>query len=196
MTESARSRKYVYEEPYFRETDRKERRRILEALAETEGESERIRIRRFLLEKRYDVKNGNDVDYFIRGWVEMGSIRESGLFPGMKKTGVKRAEEVLSLWQAEAVCAMGEAAETELAGELYNMARLYIELCMRDKVYGSVLWGIGHIKEEKLTARIASEFRRLSSGIPGRLGMEREFSLFREAAEQAFSDCFPESSML
>lgn len=196
MTTTQKERRAVSEEPFCRETERKKRRELLQLIVQDQGEDTLSTLRRAYMDRRYSVQNGNDVDYFIRGWVELSAIRENGLFPGRKKAAAKRAKEALAWWHPELAAENGAAGELALFGELYNMTRLYIRLCGQDRTYGSVLWGFGHVSGEKLTSKIASEVRRLTCTLPEWLGMQEEFGLFSEAASLAFRDYFPEAEEL
>ena len=195
MVTSIKDRQQVYSDLFYRETDRSKRREMQARLVEEEGTTEKSECRKRLMDVRYDKKDGNDIDYFIRGWVELSCIRDKGLFPGRKKAGARTAAEALKLWHQEEMLAKGREGELALCGELYNLTKFYIQLCKKDKVYGSVLWGIGHISEEKLAGKIASEIKRVTETIPEWLEMGDEFTLFKEAALRAYQDYFPETGV-
>ncbi|WP_130838430.1 DUF6553 family protein [Lachnoclostridium sp. Marseille-P6806] len=166
---------------FYDVTDRSGRRELLARITALEGETEENVLRRNVMERRYDVKNGAEVDYFIRGWMLLGSLRSR--FWGVRAMR-RDAAEVLACWQMDR--AESEPGRSVISGELYNMTRLYIELCGRDRVYNSLLWGFGTISDRRRGDKIAEEIVRQTETIPKRLSMETEFALFREAAQAAW----------
>lgn len=172
---------------FYDVTDRSRRRELLAQIVAIEGETEENALRRSVMEQRYDVRDGCEVDYFIRGWMLLGALR-SRLW-GVRSMR-RDAAEVLACWQMDK--AGSEPGRSVISGELYNMTRLYIELCGRDRVYNSLLWGFGTISDRRRGDKIAEEIVRQTETIPGKLGMEAEFALFREAAQSAWRKLSPE----
>lgn len=177
---------------YRNETDRGNRKELLDWAEKNDSiPVDELSLRRRLWESRYDMKKGQQIDYFIRGWVRLNALREAARSARMKEKERKEIEGILSDWQYALCSEYGKTGERVLYDELYNTARLYIELCEQDRRYNAVALGVGHIKEEKRIEKIAAEFRVMLSDIPQRLGRGQEFALFVKAASDAFCDRYP-----
>lgn len=176
---------------FYETTERGRRREILDRMIQLEGETEENLLRRSIMDGRYAEKNGQELDYFIRGWMILTSLRSQ--FWG-KRSMRKDAREALECWQMDR--AADETGRRAIGGELYNMTRLYIELCGSDRNYNSYLWGLGRISEERRNSKIEEELVRQTETIPEKLGMREEFALFRESAQRAYNDMFPSREKL
>lgn len=182
---------------FRRETDRNRRREILDQ-AEKDSllSPEEAAFRRKILDARYDRKKDQLLDYYIRGWTKLNLLQKPSAGPGSKRRDAKDVRQVFADWQVDFCGRHGEMGRAALFDELYNMARLYIQLCEEDRRYNSVVLGFGRMKQETRTEKIASEFRAIMYDVPRRLNMEDDFSMFREAAKAAFGDCYPEQKEL
>ncbi|MCR5487552.1 MAG: hypothetical protein K6F35_08460 [Lachnospiraceae bacterium] len=179
---------------YRRETDRNRRKEILNRVGEDQGETEEYLIRKELYDARYHKQNGQDVDHFIRGWIDLQSLKRRVYLPGEKKRIRKELDGILQCWQFPLCRKHGEAGEKALYDELFNLTYFYMELCERDKMYNAVLLGLGHITDERRTDKIAAEIREMTVQIPEKLEIQEEFSPFIKAARDAFLARFPAES--
>ena len=179
------------------ETDRVRRRAILQK-AQSEGllSLEEAKLRSTILDARYDQIKDQKIDYFIRGFTRLSSLRGKETKGRMRRMEEKIMQQVLEDWQYERIQDNGAAGREIWYDELYNMSRLYIELCETDKRYNSVLLGFGKIKEDTRVGKIAAEFSEMLYVIPERFGKTQELSVFVKAAAAAFSDKFPEHAGL
>ena len=80
--------------------------------------------------------------------------------------------------------------------EFFNMAKLYMQLCEDDKTYGSVLLGLGHMKKEKLIAKIARDIFKAAYEIPLRYEMDQELAAFSRAATDAYYEIYDRQKIL
>ncbi len=71
------------------------------------------------------------------------------------------------------------------------MTLLYIELCRRDKTYNSVLWGLGHIAEDKQVQKIINEIYEVAESIPAKIEAKEELEPFSKAALDALRYVYP-----
>ena len=175
---------------YMRETDSLKRAKILQAAIAEEGMLPENELRSKILEARHPLQDGRPIDCFIRGLMHLkfmdgGSM---GLF-GNKRIE-KEKQKVYEDWQIDLVKSYGEVGEEVLYQELFNMAKLYIELCHDDSAYRSVFFGLGRMKEDKLTAKIANEFYKLGYAIPARFDMQEELRPFTRGLTDAFCEIF------
>ncbi len=179
---------------YKRETDRNRRRSILDRVIGEYPDSKEAEIRQKLWDARYDKKNGYDIDYFIRGFVNLQSLKRRIYLPGEKKRMRKEIEGIKKDWQYDLCATYGEAGENALHDELYNMTLLYIELCKKDKVYNSLLWGLGHISQTKQAKKIVEEIYEVAEDIPAKIEASDDFRPFTKAALDALRSVYPEET--
>ncbi len=176
---------------YKRETDRERRLAILQREEGAHGHEEEYEIRKKLHEARYDRIKGQDVDYFIRGYVDLQALKRRVFLPGEKKRIRREIQSVKALWQFPLCEEYGETGRQALYDELYNMILFYMELCERDKMFNAILLGLGHISHEKRVDKIAEEIREMTGTIPERIGVQEELRIFTEAAADAFRAKYP-----
>lgn len=175
-------------ERYMRELDRSRRKEILDQAISEEGDAPDNELREKLLQERYGKLNSQDVDYFIRGWMSLYYVHTTSKgFFGRKKIEKEKAS-VLSDWKVELAGEYGEIGEEVLYEELFNMTLLYFHLCETDKNYGSILLGLGHMKNETLISKIAGEVYRLAYETPQVMNAEKELAVFTRAATDAFCE--------
>ena len=176
---------------YKKETDRNRRKLILEREKEEHSGEPEFEIREKLWNARYDRKNGQDIDYGIRGWVNLQSAKRRVHLPGELKRLRREIDGVKSDWQFPLCSEYGEAGEKALYDELFNITLFYFDLCERDKTYNSVVLGLGHISDERRAAKIAKEIREITVVIPEQLKITEELEPFIKAAREAFIYKFP-----
>ena len=180
-------------EKYYREIDKKERKRILEQGIEEDGMTMENELRKKLWEIRYGrrEKETVEVDHYIRGWMSMYYLKRALRSMFRKKNLQKSKEEISSDWGMDAIQEYGEAGERVFYQELCNMTRLYLTLCAEDKTYSSVLLGIGRMKNASLIAKMAREVFTLAYEIPRQSEMEDTFRIFTKAATDTFYEMYP-----
>ena len=176
---------------YRRETDRARRRDILDRVREEYPEDKGVEVRQKLWDSRYDNKNGYDVDYYIRGFINLQSLKRRIYLPGEKRRLRREIESIRKDWQFAECLSYGETGANALYDELFNMTLLYIELCRRDKTYNSVLWGLGHISEDKQTQKIINEIKEIAEAIPAKVEAKEELEPFSKAAMDALRSAYP-----
>ena len=184
---------WIYE--YRRETNRTKRYDILTGVEKEHPEDDSIEIRKKLWNARYDKKNGYDVDYFIRGFITLQSMKRRIYLPGEKKRLKKEIASIKKDWQFELCGSFGENGKSALYDELYNMTLLYIGLCRKDKTYNSVLWGLGHISESKQTGKIIEEICETAQDIPEKFDAVKELEPFTKAAMDALRFSYPNETV-
>ena len=178
---------------YKRETDR-ERRKAIRGRGEAEqgeGASEELALRKKLWEARYDERNGQKLDHFVRGWIELQALKRRILLPGEKKRIRKEIENIKACWQFPLCAEYGEIGAAALADELFNLTLFYMEICERDKMYNAVLLGLGHISDERRVDKIAGEIADMTVKIPERVDAAEELEPFIRSAREAFCYRYP-----
>ncbi|MEE0955778.1 MAG: DUF6553 family protein [Eubacterium sp.] len=175
-----------WEVQYMYQIDRKERARLLKEGIKEEGMTPENVLRQKLFEARYKTGKEGDIDTFIGGWMKLYFMRNAtkGLF--VKRKVEKQKQEIMEDWQFSLAEQYGEAGEKILYQELFNAAKVYLSLCRKDKNYGSVFIGMGHMKEDKLVEKIASDIYLMAYKIPKETDTVRDFEVFTRAARDAF----------
>ena len=183
-----------WEREYYKELKREKRKEILEAAIAEEGMSPENELRTKLLELRYGKKidRSNSIDYFIRGWMTLRFLSTNSGTLFFKKKAKRELGNVRKDWQFDLAEEYGETGQKVLYQELCNMTRVYLDLCQKDRNYGSILFGIGKIKEESLVNKIAKDIYTIAYEIPQMAGLEEELKLFTDAATRTLTDMFPE----
>lgn len=181
----------LWVEQYINELDKDDRLGILEKAIEEEGLTGENALRKQFLELRYEknAKSGLDIDHFIRGWMGLAYLRNeksNGVFA--RKRIEKEKERIRQDFRTDLEQANGEIGTEVIYGEFYNVAKLYMHLCMEDRTYGAVLLGLGRMKPSKLLMKIALDFFLVGYELPEALGMEEELQTFRRAITDAFCD--------
>lgn len=179
---------------YKRETDRARRKAILEREEPEHGSSPEYEIRKKLWEGRYDKKDGMDIDYGIRGWVNLQYTKRRVYLPGEQKRLRKELEGIKKDWQFPLCEEYGETGEKALYDELFNIALYYFDICERDKTYNAVVLGLGHISDERRVSKILREVKELTEVIPESLKGKEEIKVFINAARDAFRYRYPDEA--
>ncbi len=185
-------------ELYFETTNKEERAEILSRIKETEGDSDFVKICEELYDSRYisKEKNVTNIDYGIRGWVNIKFLPEVARGWFTKKKLDTRVREILDD-MGYSVCEKYGALGREIwFKELCNVVRLYIELCHTDKSYSTIIFGIGKMKKERLTSKICADLVTITYSIPREIGMLDKFEQLAEAAKTAFVEKYPKEAML
>ena len=185
-----------WEREYYRELKRDKRKAILEAAIAEEGMSPENELRTKLLESRYgrQLEKGQSVDYFIRGWMTLRFLLNSSKSFMFKKKARKELDNVKKDWKFDLAAEYGEAGQKVLYQELCNLTRVYLDLCQKDRNYGSILFGLGRVKEETLMSKIGRDIYSVAYEIPQLIGAEEELKLFTDAATRTLTEVFPEIS--
>lgn len=186
------------EEQYYHELDRGRRKSLLEQAAAGEGNTPELKLRQKIWELRY-IPRGKDsgsVDYYIRGWMGMTYLRQSSRSGFGLRRNEKEIRKIREDWNMEFLLSQGGLGERILYQELYNMIRLYLHLCMTDRTYGSTIFGLMHLDQQKLLRKIAQDVYSVAFDLPARLQMDQEFRILRLAAADAFGDQYPDQRSL
>lgn len=176
---------YDWPENYYMETDPEKRKAILEArmaqkIAEEEEDNS---LRLELWEHRYEVmRNGKIKDTFIGAWMDLMLMKD--------QSGAKFGKRGLRKQAMKAIDALCLEREdhygTEiLLAELKHTALLYACASLTDRQYGSVIFGFGKMKKEKINAKIVADMQAVAIDVPHNLELIKETALLREAISQA-----------
>ena len=184
-------------ESFYGVKDPEKRKEALTARIAEGKEPEENQLRMELWERRYGgkEKNSGEIDYFIRAWMSLRYIygnRKSFFYGRKMKRDLAQVRADLCLeWGEEP----GSLKEQLLYDELFHMGNCYIDLCLSDKSYSSVLMGMGQMKDTTLHNKIGQEIRETLYELPREAKMEREFRVLTQAVTDCYNEKFPNSSV-
>lgn len=195
--EKMRKAKMDLNEMYYTNVDAKERKEILGRIIERDGETEETKIMQAFYDHRYlsREKNVTQIDYAIRGWVNISFLAEMHRSRFSRKKIPKKMEEILKDLGKNVAEEYGTLGEELWYKELRNLCRVYIHLCQTDKAYSSILFGIGHMKKEKLTRKICFDMVNISHTIPREIETDK-FDVLARAAREVFYEVYPDAGNL
>ena len=167
---------YDWPESYYMEVDAGRRLSLLEEHLNQEESDTINSLRMELWQMRYQpLKKGNEYkDNFMAGLVQWLMLTIDAARPFSKKRARKEAGQVLvQLGLTSEEHFTRELLETEMK----HLFLVYAATCLEDRQYGSLLFGFGRIKKDKVEKKIAEDIRKVGFSLPDLLDMHTEFSV-------------------
>ena len=144
---------------------------------------------RTMLEKRY--KQGEKpADTYLRFWLTCslaGNSIHDGEIPDRDMEDIRKMAEDLGF--ADVIAEHRDL----LYQEFYQTAILYINLSLTDKRYGSVVFGLGKLSDEKLIRKICEDTYRTGYIVP-EIVRFAGYEVWEEALKAACTDFFPQGA--
>lgn len=133
-------------------------------------------------------------DRYIGVWLDMlySATNGGGWFAQRRLT--KELTRNLTLLGADIAAESPQAAQA-FYEELCAAMRFYIYTCTKDGKYGSQLFGMMPMGEERVTSKIAEEIVRVAQELPRQAGLYAEYAVLYRAAKAAFEAAFPEEML-
>ena len=191
---SVETKMLSWPECLYREKDAAERLALLAEAERQNLQPEETKLRRYLLDHRYQKGSKDKVipDNFMRVWLEVSfgyeSIRK-GKVPLRLEKSISREMKKCGLLDYE----FGELGEQILYHELYHMAVLYINLCLEDKQYRSLILGIGHMSDDKLSKKIARDMVKTGYLVPEAVKFPH-YEVWERAVMDAYEGFYPDNA--
>lgn len=177
---------------YYRESDPKKRKALLEQEIEAGTEPEANQIRKEIWEARYSEMDAVTMaDGYLRFWMAMEYNRKAANKLFGVKSAVKEIRKELASVKFLEFQQKSELHRELLYRECCHLVKLYIDLCKSDRSYNSMLAGIITIKKEDVIAKIKKDIYETAVRLPKDLGMEEELSLLTKAAREIYELYFP-----
>ncbi|MDO4622699.1 MAG: hypothetical protein Q4B22_07080 [Eubacteriales bacterium] len=181
-------------ERYMREVKTKRRKALLEQGIAEDGMSPDNELRKKLFDARYGKAADQEVDYFIRGWLDLLYVKEASRSVFAKAKLDKIHRNVQKDWKISMIDEYGAIGREVYYEELFQLMQVYIHLCKEDKTYNSVVLGLGRIKEDQLIGKISNDL--LLGAVDAAKAMKAEeeplFVMLKAAAKDAFCEAFPD----
>ncbi len=192
----------AFYEDYYAQTDADKRKKLLDdmdfstenPMEGSQQEQPAYQLIRTLWQMRYvDPKSGRRVDLFLWEILELICLYGNARF--LKKSTQKDARKALKALGVQEAEKYGREGEEILYQELCNAVRLYLHTC-ESKSYHKRLFGLSEMKEPEWQKKVSKDIWRLSTGVPRRLDMTREFSVLSKAAKDEFCRQFENGEAL
>ena len=166
---------------YYRETEPKKRKQLLDQAIASGEDQEANEIRREIYEARY--KN---------------TTNDGGIAAGHKIFGPGKAQkEILKELddvKFREIRAKSPLHEELLYRECKHLVKFYMTLCAQDKNYNSILCGLITIKKESSEAKMKRDIYETAIRLPKDLNLEEELALVTKAAHEVYGQEYPEES--
>lgn len=179
---------------YYREKDAMKRKELLEQSIAAGEEPEANAIRQEIWNVRYQERTDNGsgrADGFIGLWMvmEFNKGAHNKLFGA--RGAVKEIRRKLDQLKFAELCAKSSLHEELMYRECCHMVRVYIELCQKDKSYGSTLFGVMSLGDERVKNKLRLDLEETGIQLPEGIGMTEELSLIMRAVREMYQIYFP-----
>ena len=178
---------------YYRETEPKKRKQLLDQAIASGEDQEANEIRREIYEARYKntTNDGGIADGYLKFWMALEFNRNAGhkIFgPGKaQKEILKELDDV----KFREIRAKSPLHEELLYRECCHMVKTYMELSESDKAYNSTLFGIMKMSSERAKDKLKADIYDTAVVLPQTLKMEEELGIVTRAAREMYELHFP-----
>ena len=179
---------------YYRESDPMKRKQLLDQSIAAGEEPEDNQIRQELWEARYHERErtGRLPTVFLKLWMAMEFNRNSGnrWFTGSKGARKEIGRELAAVKFHE-LREKSDLHEQLLYRECCHMVDLYMNLCVTDKSYNTIICGIITISKDSAKAKLQKDIYETAVRLPKDLGMTEELDMITKAAREIYELQFP-----
>lgn len=168
---------------YYEIEDAELREKLLLARLEANADDPADQRRLMLFQKRYPKSRLGQPrkDGFVAAW--MGLLIEGRL--GTNFLNRKKQAKEIRRCLTE-LCVLEEPFDAVLEEEWRQFAALWIRTCIGDHSYGSTVFGLFRLGDERIGKKIAAEIHEVTALIPARFGLEAELRDFRRVMEESY----------
>ena len=187
----------VWQKEYYKEPHPVKRRRLLEMGIQEEGETPENLVRRELYGVRYakpsDVDKKVPADSFLALWMALEYNKEvgGGLFGYDIRRAQKEIRKKLDDARIREYIDKGGDYERLMREELCHMVRVYMNLSLTDRSYGSTLFGLMKMGEDNLKDKLREDVRSIAFFLPKKVQLEEEMAPIGKAIETVYEEFFP-----
>ena len=181
---------------YYRETEPKKRKQLLDQAIASGEDQEANEIRREIYEARYKntTNDGGIADGYLKFWMALEFKRNAGhkiLGPGKAQNEILKELDDVKFREIRAKSPLHEEL---LYRECKHLVKFYMTLCAQDKNYNSILCGLITIKKESSEAKMKRDIYETAIRLPKDLNLEEELALVTKAAHEVYGQEYPEES--
>lgn len=181
---------------YYCEIEPEKRLSILESCIQNGDDSEENKLRKEVFELRYQCsKKGRQViyaDMFLAFWTGMQFYQEALEKPRKvkwAKKGIIKEMERIHFREFEAKSKLHQKL---LYWEMRHLVRVYVSSCKSDRMYSKMMCGFGNMNENYVMEKIKCDIHKTVIELPKLLDLEKELSVFIQAAKDEYYECFAE----
>ena len=180
---------------YYREHDPMKRKQFLDQSIAAGEDEEANAIRKELWEIRYGSPSAGDPNTRADGYLALWMALEYNKDAGGRFFGAKSArKEIVKNLEKMKFKEIQEKSELHrelLYRECCHMVKIYMEICEKDKSYGSTLCGIVPMGEKNVKNKIQKDVYETAVVLPGNINMQEELDIITRAAREAYEAHFP-----
>ena len=175
---------------FYDEMDAAARKDMLEEAIRQELDPENDSARKQIFEARYEKKERSGVmpDRYLQ------LVLECIYAANQKRGSAKNAKKILKMMEdlGMTAAASGDSALREaLRAEIRHAVRLYITICRQDRHYSSIVFGLGRMSEESVTAKIRSDIEKIAHGVDEAEDESGAAEIWRDTALAASEQMLP-----
>ena len=119
-------------------------------------------------------KNPVIVDRYMYSWMNILIAGRTGIHFWNRKAVKKELEKLLDVFVPDGGAEAGEELSRLRRREIECFALLWIESCVKDKSYGSTVFGMIRMSDESLSRKMAEEIGEVLLFIPAAVGLEEK----------------------
>ena len=178
---------------YYRETEPKKRKELLEQAIASGEDQEANEIRKEIWEARYRgaTNDGGLADGYLKFWMALEFNRNTGHKVFGSGRAQKEIRNELDDVKFREIRAKSPLHEELLYRECRHLVRFYMNLCEKDKNYNSILCGLVTIKKDSAKAKLQRDIYETAIRLPQELGLENELDILTKAAREMYELQFP-----
>ncbi len=179
---------------YYREIDGMKRKELLEQSIAAGEDPEANAIRQEIWNVRYQDRTDNGVgraDGFIGLWMILEFNRGANNKLFGKGSACKQIRKQMDKLKFQELCKKSALYEELMYRECCHTVRVYIELCQKDKSYGSALFGVMSLGDERVKNKLRADLKETGIDLPEGLGMAEELRLMVKAVREMYQTYFP-----
>ncbi len=183
-------------EEYYRETDPEKRKALLDKMI-AEDNSEENQKRLELFDARYFYPKGQGrkkhlADSYMGVLMDMKVTADNNKMVVGSRSLKRLVQKFYKTLQIQKFSEEGDLSRQLLYMEFYHMMSIYLESSLVDKHYGSTLMHLVKISEENVQKKLIKDFYEIAWLLPHLTDMTEEFSLWTQAAYDAFCEVLPD----
>ena len=179
---------------YYKEADPMKRKALLEQSIAAGEDVEGNAIRKELWGIRYggksDSDKGNRADGYLAMWMQMEFNKgASGKLFGLRGAR-KEMQKTMDKLQFSRYQKGTEREQELFYRELLHMIKLYIDLCLEDRSYGTYFAGLINMKKDKVREKLQKDLFDVGIQLPFELELE-DFRIVSRATREMYELQFP-----
>lgn len=135
------------------------------------------------MQERLKIENGNQIDTWMRAWMDIVSMEKAGIHALNKKKCKKELQKNLQMFGLQE-----EAPDDSLKDAWRSFTADYMRSCMESRMFRGFAFGIGKVKDEVLAKLILDEIVLVTKTVPEKLELGAMAAPLHEVMLEAFAE--------